>query len=282
MNAICWMPISILVLLAIKTYYESWQDGIALEKEGREKRDAFRVSILGDKIFKGWIRIRNHVEISGRWGSDNPILVILGVNESFSEEINYSELTGISVHSENTAFHHMPLLNLEVEKFSKKHIVKLKVVNPDDVELIKESISERLTELKRKVEVERIMQARYKTGDFKEISPYHFEKVIEELLTCMGYSVTRVGGSGDGGVDLRGRNSSTGEKIIVQCKRYKGNVGIGTIRDFYGAFIHSKSDKGFVITTSAFTKESINWIRDKPIELIDGKKLSQLMMKYYK
>lgn len=280
MDAICWIPVLIVVFIAIKTYYESWRDGILLEKTGREERDSFRVVILGEKTFKGWITIRNRIELSGRWGSENPILAILGLDESFSEEINYNELTKISINREKTAI--QPTIILEVNKYSKNHIVKLSITNPDDAELIKESISERLAELERKIELERIMRARYKTGDFNEISPNNFEKAIEELFTFMGYSVTRVGGSGDGGVDLRGRNSSTGEKVIIQCKRYKGNVGIGTIRDFYGAFIHSKSDKGFVVTTSTFTKESRNWVRDKPIELIDGEKLSRLMMQYYK
>ena len=98
----------------------------------------------------------------------------------------------------------------------------------------------------------------------------------------MGYSVTHVDGSGDGGIDLKCLNYSTGEKVIVQCKRYSGKVGIGSIRDFYGALIHSRADKGYIFTTSEFTKETKIWVHDKPIELVDSYKLSQLMMQYYK
>ena len=98
----------------------------------------------------------------------------------------------------------------------------------------------------------------------------------------MGYSVIRVGGTSDGGIDLKCSNFSTNEKAIVQCKRYSGKVGIGVIRDFYGTLIHSKVDKGFVVTTNDFTKEAKEWSKGKPIVLIDSKKLSDLMMNYYK
>lgn len=285
MDAICWIPIlfvAYIVVIVVKSFYEIWRDERWREKTGREKKDEFRVDILGKKTYKGWITIGDRLKIFGWWGGGNLILGILGLAKSFSEKINYGEITKVSFNEVNTAFQNVKLLNLVFERYSKKQIIRLRVVNPDDTNLIEESISKRIAEHNRKIEIERIMRARYKTGDFRDISPNNFEKVIEELFKFMGYSVMRVGGSGDGGIDLGCRNYSTGKKVIVQCKRYSGKVGIGIIRDFYGTLIDSKADKGYIVTTGEFTKEAKSWVYDKQIELVDGHRLSQLMMTYYK
>jgi restriction system protein len=73
----------------------------------------------------------------------------------------------------------------------------------------------------------------------KELSPERFEVLIAELLKKMGFeNVTRTGKSGDGGIDVIGYTiSETGPSYtLVQCKHYsQQKVGVGAIRDFYGA-----------------------------------------------
>ncbi len=63
-----------------------------------------------------------------------------------------------------------------------------------------------------------------------------------------------------------------GFHVIFQCKRYKGSVSSGQIRDFRGAMI-GRADKGLFVTTGSFTKDAIKEAsRDgaSPIDLIDG------------
>lgn len=209
------------------------------------------------------------MKIFGWW----KFLAFFGL-DSYEEIINYDQIIKVSVNNTN--------INIEFEKLSQTKIIHLKASSFTDAALINDSISKHITENRRKLEIEKSLRIKYKSGDFNTITPHDFEKVIGELFSYMGYSVTHVGGSGDGGIDLKCLNYSTGEKVIVQCKRYSGKVGIGSIRDFYGALIHSRADKGYIFTTSEFTKETKIWVHDKPIELVDSYKLSQLMMQYYK
>ena len=60
--------------------------------------------------------------------------------------------------------------------------------------------------------------------------------------------------------------------MLFQCKKYKGSVTVGQVRDFRGAMV-GRADKGLLITTGNFTKDAIKEAtRDgaPPIDLIDG------------
>jgi restriction system protein len=63
--------------------------------------------------------------------------------------------------------------------------------------------------------------------------------------------------------------------VIFQCKRYKGSVSAGQVRDFRGAMV-GRADKGLLITTGNFTKDAVREAtRDgaPAIDLIDGELL---------
>lgn len=105
--------------------------------------------------------------------------------------------------------------------------------------------------------------------DALNLSPSDFELRIQYLLTDLGWEhVERVGGSGDGGVDLRG--VYRGQRCIVQCKRYRDRVEPKYIRDLEGARHHEQADRAFLITTGRFTEQGRAWVRGKSIELWDG------------
>jgi len=105
------------------------------------------------------------------------------------------------------------------------------------------------------------------------LKPSEFESYIADLFTKLGYKTTRTGGSYDKGVDVIAEKD--GLKHYIQCKKYMISVvGVGELRDFYGAIAdHLAQAKGFFITTNKFTLEAEKFAEDKPIELIDGYKL---------
>ena len=105
------------------------------------------------------------------------------------------------------------------------------------------------------------------------LKPSEFESYIADLFTKLGYKTTRIGGSYDKGVDVIAEKD--GLKHYIQCKKYMiSAVGVGELRDFYGAIAdHLAQAKGFFITTNKFTLEAEKFAKDKPIELIDGYKL---------
>ncbi|MDR1791603.1 MAG: restriction endonuclease [Propionibacteriaceae bacterium] len=118
-----------------------------------------------------------------------------------------------------------------------------------------------------------------------ELSPAGFERLSQRLLREAGFINTQVTGrSGDGGIDGTGvyRLSLVSFPVYFQCKRYKGSVGAGAVRDFRGAMV-GRGDKGLLITTGTFTGDAkAEATRDgaPPIDLIDGTRLADLLKEY--
>ena len=117
------------------------------------------------------------------------------------------------------------------------------------------------------------------------VSPEGFERLAQRLLREAGFSnVTVLGKSGDGGIDGVGvyRLSLVSFPVYFQCKRYKGTVTAGTVRDFRGAMA-GRGEKGLLITTGSFTKDAQNEAnRDgaPPVELLDGERQCDLLKDY--
>ena len=92
----------------------------------------------------------------------------------------------------------------------------------------------------------------------------------------MGYEVEQVGGSGDEGADLRVRRG--GLAAVVQCKYFtRGVVGSPDLQKFLGTVHHTRSHKGFFVTTRTFSLSAEKFVAEHPIELIDGPRLVELV-----
>lgn len=117
------------------------------------------------------------------------------------------------------------------------------------------------------------------------VSPAAFERLSQRLLREAGFiSATVTGRTGDGGIDGLGiyRMSLVSFPVFFQCKRYRGSVGAGAVRDFRGAMT-GRGDKGLLITTGTFTGEAkAEATRDgaPPVDLIDGLRLCDLLKEY--
>lgn len=73
------------------------------------------------------------------------------------------------------------------------------------------------------------------------LAPQAFERLAQRTLRELGFTQVEVTGrSGDGGIDGRGiarLNGVMSFHVLFQCKRYKGSVGPGEVRDFRGAMV---------------------------------------------
>lgn len=121
------------------------------------------------------------------------------------------------------------------------------------------------------------------------LSPTGFEDLVIALLARMGYgragSVERTSASGDAGVDGIISQDPLGlDRIYVQAKRYaeERTIDRPKIHEFAGALLGKQGDRGVYITTSRFSSgaeqeaERIN----ARIELIDGRRLAELLVSY--
>lgn len=112
-----------------------------------------------------------------------------------------------------------------------------------------------------------------------------FERIVTDLLEKMGYgkgSVTSA--TNDGGIDGIIKTDPLGfNPILIQAKRYATGHSVGRpeIQGFAGAL--GAVTRGAFITTSYFTQGAIDFAKSYPhsdIVLIDGKKLTELMIQY--
>ena len=96
-------------------------------------------------------------------------------------------------------------------------------------------------------------------GTLLAMKPPAFERLVQRMLREAGFVQVEVTGrTGDVGIDGKGILRLGGLlsfHVIFQCKRWKGSVSAGEVRDFRGAMV-GRADKGLFITTGAFTRSA--------------------------
>lgn len=118
----------------------------------------------------------------------------------------------------------------------------------------------------------------------QSLSPDAFERLCQRILRESGFTKVQVTGrKGDGGIDGVGvlKIALLSFQVFFQCKRYKGSVGPGEIRDFRGSMI-GRTDKGLFLTTGTFTvsaKQEATRDGAPALDLIDGDELCRLLVK---
>jgi len=122
----------------------------------------------------------------------------------------------------------------------------------------------------------------------KAISPEAFERLVLQLLGALGYGVGPESRQGvrrgpDGGIDGRIDEDRLGlASIYIQAKRYQEqSIGRPAVQSFYGAMGGQGASKGVFISTSTFTRDAVECaaeFKDKKIVLIDGNRLTRLML----
>ena len=121
----------------------------------------------------------------------------------------------------------------------------------------------------------------------KKNSPRFFEQLVVDLLVAMGYggshqdAAQAIGKTNDGGIDGVISEDRLGlDKIYIQAKRWENTVGRPDIQQFKGALADQVAKKGVFITTSNFSKEAVESAKKSGIVLIDGSKLTSLMIEF--
>ena len=121
----------------------------------------------------------------------------------------------------------------------------------------------------------------------KNNSPSFFERLVVDLLVAMGYggsyqdAAQAIGKTNDGVIDGIISEDRLGlDKIYIQAKRWENTVGRPDIQQFKGALADQVAKKGVFITTSTFSKEAKESAAKSGIVLMDGDKLTALMIEF--
>lgn len=111
----------------------------------------------------------------------------------------------------------------------------------------------------------------------RALSWREFEHLVGEAYRRRGYHVEETGGSGpDGGVDLK--LYGHGETVLVQCKQWRARrVGVDKVRELFGVVTAADAARGILVTSGTFTNDAHSFAAGKPIDLVDGPALTQLV-----
>lgn len=116
--------------------------------------------------------------------------------------------------------------------------------------------------------------------DFEHLVRQLFEwefgnKGIEVKVTCA---------SRDRGVDaiMFDPDPLKGGKYVLQAKRYNRTVDVAAVRDLYGTVVNEGANRGILVTTSSYGPDTYEFAKGKPISLIDGQHLVQMLTKHGK
>ena len=90
-----------------------------------------------------------------------------------------------------------------------------------------------------------------------------FEELIAYLLEKTGYEITLTQKTRDGGKDIYAlKSTDLGDFLsVVECKKYAREhpVGVSIVRSLYGVKVAERANMGVVVTTSYFTKDSLEF-----------------------
>ena len=78
----------------------------------------------------------------------------------------------------------------------------------------------------------------------------------------------------------RGHSSSKGrrESYLVQCKNWrKQRIGVATVREMYGVLMAESAWEVFVVCSGTFTADAVRFAEGKPINLVDGDQLMEMV-----
>jgi len=97
-------------------------------------------------------------------------------------------------------------------------------------------------------------------------------QLFERLFAGVGTEVHVTQASRDKGVDavVLDPDPIRGGKTVIQAKRYSNTVDVAAVRDLYGAVMNEGASRGILVTTSSFGADAYEFVKDKPLTLING------------
>jgi restriction system protein len=123
----------------------------------------------------------------------------------------------------------------------------------------------------------RLLETQTGLESIRALSWRQFELLVGEAFRRQGYAVQETGlGGADGGIDLLLRKE--GKLTLVQCKRWKSqHVDVKVVREMFGLLAHHQASAVKIVAVGAYTPDAQCFAEGKPIELITGAALLELI-----
>ena len=111
--------------------------------------------------------------------------------------------------------------------------------------------------------------------DVQQIPPLQFEYYCADLLRLLGYQEVKVTKS-----KRISALTSEGNRVYIGCKQKKSDdlIEQHMLENFHSVMIRDEVSEGIFITTSSFSQQAIEWVKECNITCIDGNTLSELIL----
>ncbi len=112
-----------------------------------------------------------------------------------------------------------------------------------------------------------------------DLDDYPLEPIVTTLLNGMGLEARISRSSPGGDVDCLAFDPRpiVGGKVVIRARKRIDPVGVASVRSLHETIVKAGAYKGVLITTSSYDDEAHAFAEDKPIELIDGRRLRLLL-----
>ena len=123
----------------------------------------------------------------------------------------------------------------------------------------------------------RLLDSQEDLDSIRSLSWKELEELVGEAYRRQGYTVKENDGVGpDGGIDLI--LSKNGRTFLVQCKQWRSwKIGVKIVREMYGLMAANHASGAIIITSGIFTQEAKSFAAGKPIDLIEGSQLANMI-----
>lgn len=121
-------------------------------------------------------------------------------------------------------------------------------------------------------------------SDIYNINPRRFEELIAGVFAEQGWKTRLTKSTRDGGVDIYLLEESSGKQAIVECKRFRGKVGIALVDRLLGVQLAEGIETAYFVTSSEFTSRAEKRVNSPQIakfgfqlNLIDAEELTKAL-----
>jgi restriction system protein len=123
----------------------------------------------------------------------------------------------------------------------------------------------------------RLPELRKEIQAIQTLSHKQFENLVAETYDRLGYLVLEHNTfEEDQGIDLVLRKSAN--LYLVRCRNWQSKkIDLEIIKKMYSLMYDRQASGTIIITSGTFSRDAIHFAADKPIDLVDGKQLVELI-----
>jgi restriction system protein len=128
-----------------------------------------------------------------------------------------------------------------------------------------------------RLDARRLRQTHSEIESLRAMDWQNFELMVAEGFRRMGYAVENRGWYVPNS-PVHISVHKNGERMLVECREWRApQVGLTPVRELYRTMATEHADGALLVTAGSFTREAEAFARDKPIGLIDGQALLELV-----